>query len=242
MTDAITTKIAGAFVLLSMAAELAAGGLAFQHGTGPASMSAMNWGIGEQLVFFQPNWMGILFSLGILAPCLSMLAWPGMYSVLAPGGPSAFYGVIVTSLGFLMGVLAEAIRFSVAATLPTRYTSTPDLAKPSVLALGAFLSQLFQTLAMTSFILIYAVGMPLVALAILGGRTLPRWLGWVLLIPSVFVGYVGGPLLLLGHPSIGGPFIGIGLNIFFVWFAILGVVLLRWQPSRVGAPTVSTTF
>ena len=101
MTDTVATKISGTFVLLSMAAEFAADGLAFQHGAGPASMNAMNWGVGEQLVFFQPHWIGILFSLAILAPCLSMLAWPGMYSVLAPGGPSAFYGVIVTSLGFL---------------------------------------------------------------------------------------------------------------------------------------------
>ena len=240
MTDTVATKISGTFVLLSMAAEFAADGLAFQHGAGPASMNAMNWGVGEQLVFFQPHWIGILFSLAILAPCLSMLAWPGMYSVLAPGGPSAFYGVIVTSLGFLIGVVAEAIRFSVATTLQTRYTTSPDVAKPAVLALGAFLSQLFQILAMTSFIVIFAVGMLLVALAILGGGTLPRWLGWVLLIPSVFVGYVGGPLLLLGHPSIGGPLIGIGLNIHFVWLVILGVVLVRWQPSRVAAPTVST--
>ena len=232
MTDTLTIRISGAFVLLSMAAEFAATGLAFQHGFGPASMNAMNWGVGAQLVLFEPDWMRILFAFAVLAPCLSMLAWPGMYSVLAPGGPSAFYGVIVTSLGFLIGVVAETIRFSVAVTLPTRYISASNVAQPAVLALGSFLSQLFQTLATTSFILIYAVGMPLVAVAILRAGTLPRWLGWVLLIPTVLVGYVGGPLLALGYPSIGGPFIGLGLNIFFVWFVILGVVLLRWQPTR----------
>jgi hypothetical protein len=80
----------GTFVLLSMAAEFAADGLAFQHGAGPASMNAIELGGGEQLVFFQPQWMGNLFSLSILAPCLSILAWPGMYSVLAPGGPPHF--------------------------------------------------------------------------------------------------------------------------------------------------------
>src|SRR2546421_12769019 len=99
MKDTLTTRIAGVFVLLSMAVEFAALGLAFSHGSGPASMNAINWGVGEQLVTFQPSWMGILFSLGVLAPCLSMLAWPGMYHILAPGGSSAFYGTIVSSLG-----------------------------------------------------------------------------------------------------------------------------------------------
>lgn len=76
-------KVSGVFVLLSMAAEIAAITVAAAHGTGPASMNAMDWGVGEQLVFFQPHWMSILFILGILAPCLSMLAWLAMYSVLA---------------------------------------------------------------------------------------------------------------------------------------------------------------
>jgi len=239
MTDTFTTRVSGAFVLLSMAAEFGAIGIAVQHGTGPASMNAMNWGVGEQLVYFQPGWMTILFSLAVLAPCFSMLAWPGMYSVLAPGGPAAFYGIIVTSLGFLIGVIGEAIRFSVVATLPTRYLAASEVAKPAVLVLGAFLSQLFQILAMTSFILIYAVGMPLVALALLSAGTLPRWLGWLLLIPSGLVGYLGGPLLVSGH-SIGGPLIGLGLNIHFVWFVILGVMLLRWRPAHAIGRAAST--
>jgi hypothetical protein len=138
----------------------------------------------------------------------------------------------VTSFGFTLGVIAEMIRFSVAMTLPTRYLAAGEVSKPAVLALGAFLSRLFLTLGQTSLVFIYAVGMPLVAFSILRGGTLSRWLGWVLLIPSVLVGYVGAPLGMLGYFSIGGPFIGLGLNIYFVWFVVLGIVLLRWQPTR----------
>ncbi|MBZ5632235.1 MAG: hypothetical protein LAO55_03830 [Acidobacteriia bacterium] len=231
MKDTLTTKIAGVFVLLSMAVEFAALGLAFSHGSGPASMNAMNWGVGEQLVIFQPSWMGILFSLAVLSPCLSMLAWPGMYYILAPGGSSAFYGVIVSSLGMLFGVVAEAIRLSMVMTLPSAYVAASDAARPAVLTLGAFLGHLFQILAQTSLIVLYAVGMPLIALAIVRGHNVPSWLGWLLLIPSALVGYVGGPLVSLGY-AIGGPFIGVGLNIFFVWFVVIGVVLLRWDTSR----------
>jgi hypothetical protein len=63
----------------------------------------------------------------------------------------------------------------------------------------------------------------------------------VLLIPSVLVGYVGGPLLMLGYSSSGGAFVGLGLNIFFVWFVVFGVVLLRWQPTLDGRQ-VSATY
>jgi hypothetical protein len=81
MRDTLMVKVSGVFVLLSMAAEIAAIAVAAAHGTGPASMNARDWGVGEQLVFFQPHWMSILFTLGILAPCLSMLASLAMYSV-----------------------------------------------------------------------------------------------------------------------------------------------------------------
>jgi len=240
MRDTFMVRLSGVLVLLSMAAEIAAIVVSASHGVSAASANTMNWGIGDQLVFFQAPWMRILFPLAILAPCLSMLAWLAMYCVLAPGGPVAFCGVMVTSFGFLLGVIAEMIRFSVAMTLPTRYLAASEVAQPATLALGAFLSQLFQILAMSSLILIYAVGMPLVSVAILRGRVLPRWLGGVLLLPSVCIGYAGGPLLLLGH-SIGGPFVGLGLNVFFVWFVVLGIVLLRWQPRRDGLG-VSATY
>jgi len=45
----------GTFVLLSMAAEFAADGLAFQHGAGPASMNAMNWGAVSNSSSFSRN-------------------------------------------------------------------------------------------------------------------------------------------------------------------------------------------
>jgi hypothetical protein len=206
--------------------------LAMSHGSGPATMNAMNWGVAEQMLTFQESWMRALFYLGVLSPCLSMLAWPGMYRVLAPGGSAAFYGVVVSTLAMLLGVIAESIRLSMVLTLPSGYLAAADTAKPAVLILGAFLGNLFQILAPTSFILLYAVGTPLVAAAIVRGRRLPSWLGWVLVIPTVLVGYVGGPLLLLDHPEIGGPFVGLGLNVHFAWLIVIGIVLLRSQPLR----------
>lgn len=240
MTDTFAARIAGVFLLASMAAEFGALGIAFSHGSGPASMNAMNWGIGDQLVMFQPSWMRVLFSLAIMAPCLTMLAWPGMYHVLVPGGSLAFYGVIVSSVGFLFGTVSEMIRLSVVITLPAAYVGASDVVKPAVLTMAALVGQLFQILAQTSLLVIFAVGTPLIALAIKRARTLPSWLGSMLLIPSALVGYVGGPLLVLGRPDIGGPFIGLGLNVMFAWSIVTGILLLRWRPSRVDARAGST--
>ena len=119
MKDTLAARIAGVFVLLSMAAEFAAVGIGYGHG-GPAVVNSISFGSGEQLAqLSQSNWFVVLLSFGILAPCLTMVAWLGMYQVLAPGGSTAFCGVIVSSLGMLLGVVAEAIRLALVITLPS---------------------------------------------------------------------------------------------------------------------------
>jgi hypothetical protein len=201
----------------------------------------MNLGSGEQLVALeQSRWLVTLLIFGVLAPCLSLLVWPGMYPVLKPARAAALYGVLVSCFGFMAGMVAEVIRLSVIMSLPSAYVAATDAARPAILAVGAVLQNVFHLLQFTSFLAIFAVGMPLIALAIFRAGTLPRWLGWVLLAPSILVGYIGGPLVMLGH-QVGGPFIGLGLNVFFVWFVIVAVMLLRWQPSRDGTQAVATS-
>ena len=130
MKDTFTTNLAGVFVLLSMAAEFAAIGLVVSHGVGVDTLAQMDFSTPEQLVMLQQSrWMVALFSLGVIAPCLAMLVWPGIYQVLAPGGPAAFWGVIVSSLGFLFGVVGEAIRLGVVMTLPPAYGGAADIAR-----------------------------------------------------------------------------------------------------------------
>src|SRR5262245_41605442 len=127
MKDTFTVKLAGVFIILSMAAEFAALGLVLSHGAGVASLAQIDFSTPEQLVMLQQaRWMIALFTLGVLAPGLSMLVWAGMYPVLAPGGPSALWGAIVSSLGFLFGVLGEAIRLAVTMTLAPAYVSAAD--------------------------------------------------------------------------------------------------------------------
>lgn len=231
MKETSTAKLAGVFILLSMAAEFTAIGLVVSHGAGVQSLALMNFSTPEQLIMLQQaRWTIALFSLGVLAPGLEILVWPCMYRILAPGGASALWGVIVSSLGFLVGVVSESIRLAVVVTLPAAYVSATDAAKPGMVALGASLGNQLQILRNTSSITIYAIGMPLIAIAILRSRNLPSWLGWVLLIPSVLVGYIGAPLVSLGYAN-GGPFIGLGFNIHFLWLLALAVVLLRWRPS-----------
>src|SRR5579871_5083532 len=138
MTDRFMARLSGVLVLLSMGTEIASIALAASHGSAD-SMNAMNWGVGDEFVFFQAPWMTRWFPLAILAPAFAMLAFPAMYSVLARGGSAAFCGVIASSFGLVLGVLGEMIRLSMAVTLPARYLAASEVARPAVLALGAFL-------------------------------------------------------------------------------------------------------
>ncbi len=236
MTDTIATKTAGSLILLALAAEFGAIGLVLSHGVAVPSFTQLDFSTGDQLVMLQHSrWAVEVFSLGVLAPCLMMLVWPGMYQMLAPGGPSASYGVIVSSLGFVFAVVGEAIRLSVVMTLAPAYVDAADSAKPAIVAIASTLGSLLQVLRYTSVLPTFAVGTPLIAIAIIRGRNVPSWLGWVLLLPSALLGYIGGPLLFLGHKS-GGFFLGVGFNLFFLWFLIMAIVLLRWRPSPAAKP------
>jgi hypothetical protein len=231
LNDTLASRIAGVLVLLSIAAEFVAGGIGYGHG-GPAVINSFSFGSGEQLAeLSQSDWFVWLLAFGVLAPCLAMVAWPAMYQVLEPGGSTAFCGVVVLSLGMLLGVVAESIRLGLVMTLPSAYVGSPEAARPAMLAMGAVVGNVYQILDSSSFIVHFAVGIPLIAIAIVRGRQMPRWLGWSLFIPTILVGYVGAPLRLLGHP-IGGLFLAIGLNVFFLCYVVIGVLLLRWRPSR----------
>jgi hypothetical protein len=97
----------------------------------------------------------------------------------------------------MAGAIAEAIGLSAILALPSAYSAATTDARPAILATGAALQNVFHILQFTSVITIFAVAMPLIARAMLRARTLPRWLGWVLLAQSILVGYVGGPLVML---------------------------------------------
>ena len=214
MNDTLAARIAGVFVLLSLAAEFVAIGIGYGHG-GAAVVNSISFGSGEQLAeLSKSDWFAWLLAFGVLAPGLTMVGWVGMYQVLARGGSTAFCGVVVSSLGMLLGVVAESIRLALVLTLPSAYVDSSEAARPAMLALGSVLGNVFRILDSSSFIVLFAIGIPLIAIAIVRGRQMPRWLGWFLLIPTILVGYIGAPLLLLGRPS-GGPFLGIGLNAFF---------------------------
>lgn len=232
VTDTLVTKITGFLILIAVAAEYAAIGVIVSHGVAIGEFTEMAFRTGEQLVMLeQSRWAVTVFSLGVLPPCLFMLVWPGMYQVLAPGGPSSFFGVIVSSLGCLFAVVEEAIRLSVVTTLAPAYVAATVPAKPAILAMAATFGNVLDILRYTHFATTFAVGTPLIAIAILRGRTVSSWLGWSLLVPSVLMGYIGAPLLMFGLRA-GGLFLGVGMNVFLLWLLAMAVVLFRWQPPQ----------
>jgi hypothetical protein len=239
MKDTLATKIAAICFLLSMAAEFTAIGIIFDHGGPPAI--EMTFDSGQRLAqLAHSSWPAITISFGILAPALTMVALPGMYQVLASGGSVALPGVIVSSFGMLIGVIAETIRLGLVTTLPAAYIQSVEEARPTILAFGTVLGKVFQIMDLTAFVVLCAAGLPLIAIAIVRGRDIPSWIGWTLVIPTVFSGYIGAPALLLGYP-IGALFLALGNLVLFAWLIVIGVLLLRWRPSMVGAAHAART-
>jgi hypothetical protein len=227
--ETLMARIAGVCVLLSIAAEYGAIAVGTVHGGFELIYSA-SFGSGERLAqLAQSSGFVLVLTLGLLAPFLTMVAWLAMHHVLARGGTTAFAGVVAGAFGMFIGIVAEAIRLSMVMTLPSAYVASSEPARPMILALGKVLGQAFEIMDDSSFFIFFAVGVPLIAIAIVRGRQLPEWLGWSWVIPTICVGYIGAPLMLLGWP-IADAFMTVGMNIFFLTYAIIGILLLRWRP------------
>ena len=85
-----------------------------------------------------------------------------------------------------------------------------------------------------AFVVLFGLGFSAFALAILSLRVVPRWLGWLLVVPAVGVGVIGFPLGFFGVAA-AWMLVFPGMLIFFVWLAAMGVLLLRWTPQQESA-------
>ena len=75
--------------------------------------------------------------------------------------------------------------------------------------------------------LVWGVTTPLLAVAGLTTKLVPRWICWVGLVAAVFAGWLG---LFSPISSLADGVSTIGFFAFFIFFAALGVALLRREP------------
>jgi hypothetical protein len=234
--DTFITRIAGASSLLSVVAQFAAIGVAFSHGIVPAG--TLDLGEPAQLVAANTNHAANVLglSLATLAPALALPLGLGLYVVLKPANAYALFGLIMFYVGMAVAFVHEVLRVVLFARLPPAYVAAPEAAKPAILALGDVLTHADALFDFIAFVVLFGLGFSAFALATLSLRVVPRWLGWILIVPAIGVGLICFPLSFFGVAA-AATLILPGLSLFFVWQMAIGVVLLRWQPraNLVGA-------
>jgi Domain of unknown function (DUF4386) len=168
--------------------------------------------------FFVGAWLTVLGGL------LAAVAFVGFYDALRNAGPVLILAPILGAVGLTLVTISHLIPIGMAYELVPGYTGA-DAATRSSLAVTT------DTLAILSFVLnyagdllIWAVAVPLYAVAILQTSVLPRWIGWLGIVVAVLGGWLG--VLSPAWSVIEGITV-IGFLGFFVFMASMGIALLR---------------
>ena len=182
--DTFITRIAGASSLLSVVAQFAAIGVAFSLGIIPAG--TIDLGDAAQLVAANASHAASVLglSLATLAPAVALPLGLGLYVVLKPAKGYALFGLVMFYVGMTITLVHEVLRVVLFARLPPAYVAAPEAAKPAILVLGDVLTHADALFDFIAFVVLFGLGFSAFALAILSLREVPRWLGWILIVPA----------------------------------------------------------
>jgi Domain of unknown function (DUF4386) len=204
MKDGALARIGGVSALLSVAAQFAAIGIAVSRGIKPGGV--IDFGDPAQLLAaasanHAASVMGL--SLATLSPFLSLPFGLGLYVTLKSSKAYALFGSVMFYVGMTIALIHEAPRVALFARLPPAYMVAPESERPGILVLGDVLQHAEGIFDLMAFVVMFGLGFSAIAFAILTLNVVPRWLGWVLLIPAVSVGLICFPLDFLGVPVAG---------------------------------------
>jgi len=230
MNDRVITRIAGLSALLATVAQFAAIGVALYHGIVPGG--PIDFGDAAQVTAANANHAATVLglSLATLAPSLLLPLGLGLYVVLKPAKAYALFGLVMYYVGMTIALVHEVFRVVLFARLPPAYVAASEVSKPTILVLGDVLSHAEAVFDLIGFIVLLGLSLSAFAIAILRLRVVPRWLGWVLLIPAVGVGLICFPLAFVGVAA-AEILILPGMLVFTVWSIAIGLVLIRWKPE-----------
>jgi hypothetical protein len=163
--------------------------------------------------------------------------WWGFYDTLRVAGPVMILAPILGAVGLTLVIISHLIPIAMGYELVPAYIAA-DAAGQATLGATA---DIFAAIALVTNgagnFPGWGVVIPLYALAILTGRALPRWIGWLGLLVGLLAGWLGllspASSLISGISSIG--FIG-----FFVFMLSMGIALLR-RRSKVDKTTQAST-
>jgi hypothetical protein len=232
VNDNFITRIAGASALLSVLAQFAAIGIAVSRGIRPGG--AIDFSDPAQILpaagaNHAASVLGL--SLATLSPFLALPLGLGMYVMLRQAKGYALFGAVMFYVGMTIALIHEVLRIALFARLPPAWLAASESTRPAIQVLGDVLQSAEGMFDLIAFVVMFGLGFSAIALAILNLRVVPRWLGWVLLVPAVGVGLIAFPLGFFGFTT-AGMLVLPGMLVFFLWLVAMAVVLLRWTPQE----------
>jgi hypothetical protein len=186
---------------------------------------------GASDLFFVGAWLLIFGGLTALVALVSF------YDVLRDAGPVMIVAPIAAVVGMTLVTISHVLPVAMAYELVPGYTEATGATQAALAVTTDTLASLSLLTNYVGNALGWGVAVPLYAIAILKTTALPRWIGWVGLVASVFAGWLG---LLAPAWSVLEGLTSIGFVAFFVFLAGMGVAILRRRP-RADALTPAAT-
>jgi hypothetical protein len=160
----------------------------------------------------------------VAAGLLFIPALTGFWDALRSDGPAPLIAAILGIVGITLVTLSHALPIVLA------YELVPGFGQggPALQTTGDLFAGTALAANLTGDLLLWGVSVPLLALAVLRTRQIPRWLGWL----GLFVGVVGGWVGALGYLVQAADDIStLGFLGFFVWMIAMGMATIRLARS-----------
>jgi hypothetical protein len=174
-------------------------------------------------LFFVGAWLVILG--GIFA----LVAILGFYEALRGAGPVMILAPVLAVVGMTLVTVSHLIPIALAYELVPRYTDASGAAQASIGVTADTFASFAHVANYVGDALLWGVVVPLLALAILTTRAIPRWIGWLGLVTGALAGWLG---LLSPASSFIDDVTFVGFIGFFVFMASFGVAVLRQERVR----------
>ena len=151
----------------------------------------------------------------IIGLVCELVALVGFFYIIRHVGPLTWLGLAAWFTGLLLVMFEHVIVLGVDSSLIPKYLASPESAKPALEVLASTLNRIRLVAATVGNHLDLGLGVPVLALASLRIRQVPKWVGWL----GVLVGVSTWiPLHYWPSPN----FIG-----FVVWLIAMGITWLR---------------
>ena len=160
----------------------------------------------------------------LLGSVLLIPAALGFYQALRVAGALLWIAVAAMFTGALLYIASNMTLIGMAYELVPGYVEASETIRPALAAMASTLgatSRVALTLAGFPFL---GIGLALFSLAVLRTSVVPRWVGWLGLAAALLGGW---PQPLRDVSEVFTAVGGLGLLVFLVWMAAMGVALLR---------------